>query len=271
MTSNGTDRILPGQLRSRKNGEPIVCLTAYTAPVAGILDEHCDLLLVGDSLAMVIYGLDGTVGVDLDTMIRHGAAVVRGSKRALVVIDMPAGSYENVIEDAVANARRVIDETGAQAVKLEGGVEMAETIAAIVAAGIPVFGHIGLLPQQADAEGGFRIKGRTPEEAERIHADAKAVAAAGAFATVVEGTVEPLARQITDSIDIPTIGIGASAACDGQILVTDDLIGLYTMFEPKFVKRYARVAEIISDAAKRYADDVRARRFPGPEHTYDAG
>ena len=256
--------------RARKGGTPLVCLTAYTAPVAKLLDPHCDMLLVGDSLAMVVYGMNGTVGVDLDTMIRHGDAVVRASEQALVVIDMPAGSYETDRVEAVANAKRVVDETGAGAVKLEGGVDMAETVAAIVDAGIPVVGHVGLLPQRAEAEGGFRIKGKDDAGARQVVADAQAIARAGACALVIEGTIEPVAREITRRISIPTIGIGASPACDGQVLVIDDVTGLFTEFQPKFVKRYGNVAEAISTAAKSYADDVRSRRFPGPEHVYNA-
>ncbi len=260
------ERLGAEDLRKRKGAEPVVCLTAYTAPIAKLLDPHCDMLLVGDSLAMVVYGLPGTVGVDLVTMIRHGAAVMRASERACVVVDMPAGSYEGAVSDAVANASRVLAETGAQAVKLEGGTEMAETIAAMVAAGIPVVGHVGLLPQRAGAEGGFRIKGKDDTEARAVVADAEAVAAAGAFALVVEGTIEPVAREITERVDIPTIGIGASPACDGQILVIDDVIGLFTEFQPKFVRRYGDVADTVGEAARAYAADVRARRFPGPEH-----
>jgi len=271
MSANDTTaRIDTETFRAGKGGTPLVCLTAYTAPIAKLLDAHCDLLLVGDSLAMVVYGMTSTVGVDLDTMIRHGKAVTGASKHALVVVDMPAGSYETSPEEAVANARRVIAETGAGAIKLEGGTDMAATIAAIVAAGVPVMGHVGLLPQRAEAEGGFRIKGRNDAEARRVVDDAVAVAKAGAFSLVIEGTIEPVAREITETVDIPTIGIGASPACDGQVLVIDDVIGLFTEFQPKFVKRYGDVAKAVSDAAHSYADDVRSRRFPGKGHVYDA-
>jgi 3-methyl-2-oxobutanoate hydroxymethyltransferase len=263
-----TKRIAPADIRSRKGGMPIVALTAYTTPIALRLDPYVDLLLVGDSLAMVIYGMDTTVGVTLETMIAHGQAVMRGAKRACVVIDLPSGSYEESPAKAVATAGRVLKETGAAAVKLEGGIERAESIRRCVAAGIPVLSHIGLLPQSVTEAGGFKVQGRDEESARRILEDAKAVAEAGAFTVVVESTVEPLARRVTETIPIPTIGIGASPACDGQILVTDDVIGLFTAFTPKFVKRYADVGQHIGQAARAYAEDVRARRFPGPEHCF---
>ena len=261
-------RITPATLKARKGGQPIVALTAYTKSMAQCLDDVADLLLVGDSLAMVIYGLETTVGIGLDAMIAHGAAVVRGAKRACVVVDLPSGSYEAGPEAAYASARRVIEETGAQAIKVEGGVELGPSIRHCVERGIPVLGHIGLMPQSVTEAGGFRVQGKDEEGARRIMADAQAVAGAGAFAVVIEGTVEPLAREITETISIPTIGIGASPACDGQILVTDDMIGLFADFTPKFVKRYANVGAEVSRAAHAYADDVRARRFPGPEHCF---
>jgi len=264
-------RLRADDLKGQKNTTPIVALTAYTASMAERLDKHAELLLVGDSLAMTIYGLDSTVGISLDTMIAHGAAVVRGSKRACIVIDLPAGTYEDSAEQAVATARRAVEETGAEAVKIEGGTAMAEQIAAIVDAGIPVLGHIGLLPQHAAGPGGFKVQGRDDNAFQAILEDATAVEAAGAFATVVEATVEPLARAITETISIPTIGIGASAACDGQILVVDDVVGLYSAFKPKFVKRYADLGEAVERAAADYAADVRARRFPGPDHVYGDG
>jgi 3-methyl-2-oxobutanoate hydroxymethyltransferase len=267
---NETRRITVPNLRARKGGEPIVSLTAYTAPVARILDGYCDFLLVGDSLGMVVYGLPDTLGVSLDMMIAHGAAVVRSTQRACVVVDLPFGTYEANREEAFRNAARVLRETGCAAVKLEGGLELADTIRFLVERGIPVMGHIGLRPQQVQSMGGFRVQGRDAATAERLKDDAFAVADAGAFAVVIEGTVEPLAREVTGLLPIPTIGIGASSACDGQILVTDDLLGLFAGFTPKFVKRYAELADEIGRAAQAYAADVKARRFPGPEHTYGA-
>lgn len=253
-------------IRAAKGATPIVCLTAHSAPMARILDGHVDLLLVGDSLGMVVYGLPSTLQVSLDMMIAHGAAVVRGSERALVVVDLPFGSYQESPEQAFRSAARVMAETGAQAVKLEGGAEMAATIAFLTRRGVPVMGHIGLLPQSVNAQGGYRTQGRDAAAAAALIADAAAVAAAGAFAMVVEGTVETVAREITAAVAIPTIGIGASAACDGQVLVSDDLLGLFTEFTPRFVKRYAEVGETIAEAVAAYGADVRARRFPGPEH-----
>jgi 3-methyl-2-oxobutanoate hydroxymethyltransferase len=254
----------------RKGGAPIVFLTAYTAPMARLLDPHVDVLLVGDSLGMVVYGLDSTLPVTLDMMIAHGAAVVRGSEHACVIVDMPFGSYQESPAQAFRNAARILAETGCAGVKLEGGAELAETIRFLIGRGIPVCGHIGLLPQSVNAAGGYRTHGRDEAEAAKIFADARAVSDAGAFAIVVEGTMEPLARAITEEIAAPTIGIGASPACDGQVLVSDDLLGLFTDFTPRFVKRYADLGPEISAAAASYAADVRARRFPGPEHTVGA-
>ena len=258
-------------IRARKGEAPLVCLTAYTTPMARLLDPHCDLLLVGDSLGMVIYGLDTTLGVTLDMMIAHGQAVRRGAGHACVVIDLPFGSYQESPAQAFRSAARAMCETGCAAVKLEGGEEMAETIEFLTMRGVPVLGHVGLKPQAVNAMGGFRTQGRSHAEAERIRADAAAVAEAGAFAVVVEGVVETLARQITGHLDVPTIGIGASAACDGQILVTEDLLGLFAEFTPKFVKRYAELGGEIDRAVAAYAEDVRARRFPAAEHVFAAG
>jgi 3-methyl-2-oxobutanoate hydroxymethyltransferase len=249
-------------------GMPQVWLTAYTTPIARLLDPHCDVLLVGDSLGMVLYGLPSTLGVSLDTMIAHGAAVVRGAKHACVVVDLPFGSYQESPQQAFANAARVLAETGCQAVKLEGGVEMAETIQFLTQRGVPVCGHVGLMPQSVNVAGGFRATGRTHDEAAKVMADAKAVAEAGAFAVVVEGTLEPVAATITAEIPIPTIGIGASPQCDGQVLVIDDVLGTFNDFVPRFVKRYAELGPIISNAAAAYAADVRARVFPATEHTF---
>lgn len=252
---------------SRRKGEtPIVCLTAYTTPMARVLDPLVDLLLVGDSLGMVLYGMDTTLGVTLDMMVAHGRAVVRGADHACVIVDMPFGSYQESPELAFRNAARVMAETGCAGVKLEGGAEMAATVAFLAARGVPVLGHVGLTPQSVHALGGFRTQGRSQAEAARVVADAEAIADAGAFALVIEGTVEPVARDITERIQAPTIGIGASPHCDGQILVTEDLLGLTGDMAPRFVKRYAALDEVIAAAAAAYAEDVRARRFPGQEH-----
>ena len=262
-------RIAAPDIAARKGGVPVVCLTAYTAPMAEILDDHCDLLLVGDSVGMVVHGLPNTVGVTLEMMILHGQAVMRTSKRAMVVVDMPFGSYEGSPEVAYANAARVMKETGAQAIKVESGPTVVETIDYLVKRGIPVMGHVGLRPQAVHVDGGFKAKGKAGDERARILQEAKATAAAGAFAVVVEGVAEGLAREITEAIAVPTIGIGASAGCDGQILVTDDMLGLFD-WTPKFVRRYADLRGEISKAVAGYADDVRARRFPGPAEIYFA-
>ncbi|TJV40238.1 MAG: 3-methyl-2-oxobutanoate hydroxymethyltransferase [Mesorhizobium sp.] len=263
-------RISPSLIRQRKGGTPLVCLTAYTYPVARLLDPHVDLLLVGDSVAMVLHGHQTTLGASIEMMIAHGQAVMRGSARACVVVDMPAGTYEDSAAQAVGSARRIADETGCQAVKLEGGVDMAGRIAAIVAAGIPVMGHIGLLPQSVEKEGGYKIKGRTDENVAALVADALAVEKAGAFSVVIEGTIEAAAADITRRIAIPTIGIGASADCDGQILVIDDMVGLTVDRVPKFVKEYADLRGVIAHAAERYASEVRSRTFPGAAHVFSS-
>jgi len=263
-----TKRISTRDLRAKKGGEPLVVLTAYTTPIARLLDPHVDVLLVGDSLGMVLYGMDTTLGVTLDMMIAHGQAVMRGSSLAAVVIDMPFATVQENRELAFRNAARVMAETGCTAVKIEGGREMADTIAFLVARGIPVMAHIGLKPQSVHVAGGYRAHGRIDEEAAAIHADARAVTEAGAFAVVVEGTVEPLARALTGEIAIPTIGIGASPACDGQVLVIDDVLGLFSDFTPKFVKRYANLGPDITQAVATYAAEVRARAFPAPEHCF---
>jgi 3-methyl-2-oxobutanoate hydroxymethyltransferase len=262
-------RLAAPDITAHKGKTPIVCLTAYTAPVAEILDEHCDLLLVGDSVGMVLHGLPNTVGVTLEMMILHGQAVMRGSKKAMVVIDMPFGSYEGSAELAYANAVRIMKETGAQAVKVESGPTVAPTIEFLVKRGVPVMGHVGLLPQSVLVDGAFKAKGKQVDERQRILEDARATAAAGAFAVVIEGVAEGLAREITEAIDVPTIGIGASAGCDGQVLVIDDMLGLFD-WTPKFVRRYADLRGEIGRAAASYAEDVRARRFPGPAEIYFA-
>lgn len=234
--------------------------------MAGLMDDAVDVLLVGDSLGMVLYGMDSTLAVTLEMMIAHGAAVARGSKHACVVVDMPFGTYQASPADAFKNCARVLAETGCAAVKLEGGAAMAETIAFLTARGIPVMGHVGLTPQSVHQLGGYRTRGKTDDEADGIMSDATAVANAGAFSVVIEGTVEPVARAITKSVAIPTIGIGASVACDGQVLVAEDMLGLFSTFTPKFVKRYAELGREVTSAVEAYAADVRARRFPGSAH-----
>jgi len=260
-------RVTARDITVAKGKTPVVCLTAYTTPMAEILDEACDLLLVGDSLGMVVHGMPNTVGVTMEMMILHGQAVMRGSKRAMVIVDMPFGSYEGAPEEAYANAVRIMKETGAQGVKVESGPTIAGTIEYMVKRGIPVMGHVGLRPQAVLVDGAFKAKGRTDEERVQALAEAKATEAAGAFCIVVEGVAEALAREITADVNVPTIGIGASAGCDGQILVTDDMLGLFD-WTPKFVRRYANLREDIAKAARGYADDVRARRFPGEAETY---
>jgi len=264
-------RLTVPAIQRRKAGgataEPLVMLTAYTARQAQLLDPHCDLLLVGDSLGQVIYGLPSTLPVTLDMMVAHGAAVVRGSYHSVVVVDMPFGSYEASPQAAFASASRIMAETGAAAVKLEGGQAMAETIAFLSQRGIPVMAHIGLTPQAVNALGGYAARGRSDEEHAKIMADGEAVAAAGAFAVVIEGVVEPIAVALTRSLAIPTIGIGASAQCDGQVLVTEDMLGMFERV-PRFVKRYGDIAGMIGDTAAQYAAEVRERSFPGPEQTY---
>ena len=260
-------RLTAPEITARKGGVPLVCLTAYTAPVAAILDEFCDIMLVGDSVGMVLHGLPNTVGVTLEMMILHGQAVMRASHRAFVVVDLPFGAYEGPKEVAYANAVRVMKETGCQAVKVEAGPTVPETIRYLVHRGIPVVGHVGLRPQAVNADGAFRAKGRSDSERARVVAEAEATADAGAFCIVVEGVAESLAREITEAVAVPTIGIGASAGCDGQILVTDDMLGLFD-WTPKFVRRYASLKREIEQAVRSYADDVRARRFPAAAETY---
>jgi len=260
-------RITAPQITARKGGYPIVCLTAYDAPTAAIADEYCDLILVGDSLGMVVHGLTSTVGVTLDMMILHGQAVMRSSHKALVVVDLPFGSYEDSVETAFKSASRVMMETGCQAVKIESGSYAAETIAYLVERGIPVMSHVGLRPQSMNVLGGFKARGRSNEIIEEIIANAKAAAEAGSFAVVVEGVSEELANLVTEAIDIPTIGIGASAQCDGQILVTPDMLGQFERV-PKFVKKYGNQLEATRDAIAQYASDVTDRSFPGEANLY---
>ena len=254
-------------IRARKGKEPIVVLTSYHAHTAVVVDRHCDVILVGDSLGNVMHGFETTVPVTLDMMILQGRAVMRASSQALVVVDLPFGSYEASREQAFQSAVRVMKETQCGAVKLEGGARMAETIAFLVERGIPVMGRVGLTPQSINALGSFRAQGRDEGSWEPIERDARAVSDAGAFAVVIEALAEPLARKITETISIPTIGIGGSAACDGQVLVLEDMLGLSPR-TPKFVRRYADLLPAIEAAVEGYARDVRARAFPGPEHVY---
>lgn len=262
-----TTRKTVKDIAAAKGGTPLVMLTAYDAPTAAILDPHCDILLVGDSLGMVVHGLPSTVGVTMDMMILHGQAVMRGSQSAMVVVDMPFGSYETNADQAFLNAVRIMKETGCQAIKIESGAYAAGQIAHLVERGIPVMGHVGLRPQAINVDGGFRAKGRTESERERVIAEARAAADAGAFCIVIEGVAEDLAAEISAEVSCPTIGIGASASCDGQVLVTQDMLGLFD-WTPKFVRRYADLRAAIDAAAAEYAADVRARRFPGSAETY---
>jgi 3-methyl-2-oxobutanoate hydroxymethyltransferase len=276
-TSRATPSPVPGKrktapsIRARKaegrTEQPLVMLTAYTMRMAQLLDPHCDMLLVGDSLGQVIYGLPSTIPVTLDMMCAHGAAVVRGSWHALVAVDMPFGSYEGSPAQAFDSAARIMKETGCAAVKLEGGEAMAETIAFLTERGIPVIGHVGLTPQAVNALGGYGPRGRNQLEAAKIVSDASAVARAGAFCLVAEGVLEEVATKITQTVDVPVIGIGASAECDGQVLVIDDMLGMFER-TPRFVKRYDDLATRIGEAARTYAEEVRARSFPTAEQTY---
>lgn len=264
-------RLTVPAIREHKQGgvtkDPLVMLTAYTARQAQLLDAHCDMLLVGDSLGQVIYGLPSTLAVTIEMMIAHGAAVLRGSYHALVIVDMPFGSYESSKEQAFMSASRIMAETGCAAIKLEGGQAMAETIAFLSSRGVPVMAHVGLTPQAVNVLGGYGARGKSQREHEKIIADGQAVAEAGAFAVVAEGILEPIAVALTKSLEIPVIGIGASAQCDGQVLVTEDMLGMFERV-PRFVKRYENLAGVISKAAETYADEVRARTFPSPDQTY---
>ncbi len=259
--------VLPPDIRARKGSTPLVVLTAYSTPVARLVDAHCDIVLVGDSVGMVIHGLPSTLGVTMEMMILHGRAVVRGAQKAMPVIDMPFGSYEEGPQQAFRNAARLMAETGAPAVKLEGGLHMVETIAFLTARGVPVMAHVGLTPQSVNTLGGYKVVGRD-DEAAKVMADARAVESAGAFAVVLEKVPEGLAGRITDTLTIPTIGIGAGVACDGQVLVVDDMLGLFTDFRPKFVKRYAELGKAADEAIAAYAADVRSRAFPAAEHSF---
>ncbi|RLQ86929.1 3-methyl-2-oxobutanoate hydroxymethyltransferase [Notoacmeibacter ruber] len=268
MSATGIIRNLtPPQIQAMKGGDPIVCLTAYTTPIAKLMDDQCDVVLVGDSVGVVLHGLPSTLGVTLDMMIMHTQAVRRGLTRPLLVADLPFGTYEAGPEQALASAVRLMTEGQASAVKLEGGRVQAETIRFLTERGIPVMAHIGLLPQAINTVGGYKVQGRG-EDAENVLADARAIAEAGAFSVVIEKVTASVAEKVTEAIDIPTIGIGASANCDGQVLVVDDMLGLFEDFKPKFVKRYGNWAEVGRDAIVSYASEVRARRFPASEHLF---
>jgi 3-methyl-2-oxobutanoate hydroxymethyltransferase len=261
-------RITIPDIRAMKSGAKIVMLTAYTKPMAQLLDPHCDVLLVGDSLGMVVYGLDSTLNVSLDTMIAHTQAVMRGSKHACVLLDMPFGSYQESKPQAYRNCARALAESGAQGLKLEGGAELVDTVEYLVARGIPIMPHIGLMPQRVNEMGGFKAQGREDDAAKKWTTIARQFENAGAFGILIEGTVEPVARAVTEAVKIPTIGIGASPACDGQVLVTEDVTGLFIDFTPKFAKQFANVGKQVGDAAAAYAAEVRAGTFPGLEHCF---
>ena len=259
--------VLPPDIRARKGQAPLVVLTAYTTPVARLVDAHCDMALVGDSVGMVLHGMPSTIGVTMEMMILHGRSVVRGLQKAMAIIDMPFGSYEESPQQAYRNAARLMAETGAPCVKLEGGAHMAETIAFLTKRGVPVMAHIGLTPQSVNTLGGYKVVGRDGE-ANDVMEDALAVEEAGAFAVVLEKVPMGLAARITQRLSIPTIGIGAGVACDGQVLVVDDMLGFFTEFRPKFVKRYADLGGLAAEAIADYAAEVRARTFPAEEHSF---
>ena len=266
-TPSPMKRLTVPRIRQRKGGEPLVMLTAYTVRMAQLLDPHCDMLLVGDSLGQVIYGLPHTVAVTMEMMCAHGAAVVRGSYHAAVVVDMPFGSYEATPELAFTNAARLLKETGAAAVKIEGGKVLAPTVEFLTSRGIPVMSHVGLTPQAVNILGGYGVRGKSAEEAKSIVEDAVAMSDAGAFAMVIEGVLEPIAIEITNKIACPTIGIGASAQCDGQVLVTEDMLGLFER-TPKFVKRFGAMQGMVEESVRQYAEQVRDRSFPSAEQLY---
>lgn len=266
-TPSPMKRLTVPRIRQRKGGEPLVMLTAYTVRMAQLMDPHCDMLLVGDSLGQVIYGLPHTVAVTMEMMAAHGAAVVRGSYHAAVIVDMPFGSYEASPEQAFVNASRLLKETGAAAVKLEGGKVLAPTVEFLTSRGIPVMAHVGLTPQAVNILGGYGVRGKSAEEAKSIVEDAIAMSDAGAFSMVIEGVLEPIAIEITNKVACPTIGIGASAQCDGQVLVAEDMLGLFDRV-PKFVKKFGNMSMTVEDAVREYAKGVRDRSFPGPDQLY---
>ncbi|MAE51886.1 MAG: 3-methyl-2-oxobutanoate hydroxymethyltransferase [Micavibrio sp.] len=262
-------RISVDNIRSHKNkDEPLVCLTAYTAPMASILDQHCDLLLVGDSMGMALYGMDNTLDVTLDMIIAHTKAVMRGSQNAFVLADMPYGTYEDDPQIALQNAQRLINETNCSAVKLEGDQSLAPTVELLTRHNIPVIAHIGLRPQMVIEEGGYKIKGKTEEQARALLEDAKTLEKAGAFCILIEGTIEPVSAMISASLNVPTIGIGASANCDGQILVIDDMLGMLSGTPPKFAKQYGHIQNDIDKMVAQYSKEVRTRIFPSEDYLY---
>ncbi|MEO8101307.1 MAG: 3-methyl-2-oxobutanoate hydroxymethyltransferase [Betaproteobacteria bacterium] len=261
-------RISIPDLRGMKGPGKMVMLTAYTKPMAQLLDPHCDVLLVGDSLGMVVYGMDNTLNVSLDTMIAHTQAVMRGSRQAAVLLDMPFGSYQESKEQAYRNCARAMAESGAQGLKLEGGAELVETVEFLVARGLPIMPHIGLMPQRVNEMGGFKAQGREEDAAKKWTAIARQFEHAGAFSVLIEGTVEPVARAVAEALSVPLIGIGASPACDGQVLVTEDILGLFPDFTPKFAKRYVEMGKAVSGAAAAYAEEVRSGKFPSLEHCF---
>ncbi|MEO1024350.1 MAG: 3-methyl-2-oxobutanoate hydroxymethyltransferase [Pseudomonadota bacterium] len=268
LQTKATKKLTSQHIRAMKDVTPIVALTAYTAPIAKLVDEVSDFILVGDSLAMTIYGDSSTVGVDLDTMIRHGRAVARACSHACIVVDLPFGFYQKGPEQAFESAARILRETGCDAIKLEGGAEMAGTVDFLVQRGVPVMGHIGLTPQSINTMGGFKTQGKDDASRHKLLADAKAMDAAGCFAVVIEGVVEDIAIELHETLSVPSIGIGASVACDGQILVTDDVIGMFDDFKPKFVKRYAQILPTLREAVETYATEVRERAFPSEEYIF---
>ena len=261
-------RISIPEIRHMKGPGKIVMLTAYTKPMAQLLDPHCDVLLVGDSLGMVVYGLDNTLNVSLDTMIAHTQAVMRGSQHAAVLLDMPFGTYQESREQAYRNCARAMAESGAQGLKLEGGAELVETVAFLVARGLPIMPHIGLMPQRVNEMGGFKAQGREDDATKKWTTIARDFESAGAFSVLIEGTIEPVARAVAETLKVPLIGIGASPACDGQVLVTEDILGLFPDFTPKFAKRYVEMGTAVSAAAAEYAREVRAGTFPSMQHCF---
>ena len=261
-------RISIPDLRAMKGAGSIVMLTAYTKPMAQLLDPHCDVLLVGDSLAMVVYGMANTLTVSLDTMIAHTQAVMRGSQHAAVLLDMPFGSYQESKERAYRNCARALAESGAQGLKLEGGAELVETVEFLVARGLPIMPHIGLMPQRVNEMGGFKAQGREEDALKKWTTIARQFENAGAFSVLIEGTVEPVARAVAEALTVPLIGIGASPTCDGQVLVTEDILGLFPDFSPKFAKRYVEMGALVSKAVEEYAAEVRSGKFPALEHCF---
>lgn len=255
-------------IKNKKGQEPIICLTAYTYPIAKILDNYCDIILVGDSLGMTIYGMENTLSVTVDMVINHAKCVVKATKKSFILVDLPYGSYETSKEQALETAKRIIAETGCDAVKLETPAALAKTVEFLVSKNIPVVGHVGLMPQHINEIGSYKYQGRTEKQIQEILNDAKKIYEAGAFMIVIEGVVESLARKITEDLPIPTIGIGASPICDGQVLVIDDMIGLNREFKPKFVKSYSNIADQIEKSVKQYSEEVRSRKFPAAEHLF---